>query len=299
MQHERGNTMTEALTRYQQAEIKFLLTGDLAGLEDDEIAHLYKQLCESRGWDWMTRPFELMKLEDEDDEGNPVTKKEFYPNRQAASLAARDLGLSIEDRGERWDWDNGLYFAMARAVDPKSGRFWDDEGCVSVMYERNGQLEKMWPSKIATLVRKAKTQARRRAILGLSGLARPDAESEMSDVRRASVAPLPSPQASQEAQETRNPAPPTNDTRNATAPVVGVPGQKAARYLTPEDAKKRIGRLEKALREDGYKVQPMRGAVDLGEHLQHLETIAKTRGVSVDESVGGAGAGDAGEYMRY
>lgn len=290
--------MTEEMTRYEQAEIKFLLTGDLSGLEDDEIAHLYKQLCQARGWDWLTRPFELMKLEDEDDEGHPIVKKEFYPNRQAASLAARDLGISVEDRGERWDWENGLYYAMARAVDGRTGRYWDDEGCVSVMYERNGQLEKMWPSKIATLVRKAKTQARRRAILGLSGLARPDADSEMSDVRRASVTPLPEIQAPEKAQETRNSAPPTNDTQNAIAPRVGVPGQKAPRYLTEDDTRKRIGRLEKALRDDGYKVQAIRGAVDLGERLRQLEALAQTRGVNVDEPVGGA-AGDDGEYMRF
>lgn len=291
--------MDRELTRFEQAEITYMLRGDLSGLEDDEIAHLYRTMCESRGWDWLTRPFELMGVDDTDDEGNPVTRKELYPTRQASALLARDHGYCVEDRGEIYDWDNGVYTARARAIDPTTGRYWDDEGCTAICREEGGQYVRMWPSKVAIAVRIAKTQARRRAILGLSALAKPDAESEMAGVRGARALPMPAniSQASERAVETRKTGHPIDSTQNVVAPRVSPPGQKSPRYLTPEEAKRRIGRLEKALREDGYKVQPMRGPTLLEDRLRQLEALAETRGLNVAEP--GGGAGDTGEYMSY
>lgn len=316
----------EELTRYQQAEIEWMLHGDLSKLQDDEIAYLYKSMCAARGWDWMTRPFELMGVEDEDDEGNPITRKELYPTRQAAALLARDGRLNVEDKGEKWDDANGLYYSYARATDP-SGRYWDDEGVVAIAREQNGQLQRMWPSKVANLVLVAKSKARRRAILGLSALAKPDAETEMSTVRGARVLPLPdmkddpikggfrseadawNPEGQREWDDAQRPRPmgyapatttpaPTDDGWAGQAP----PPARHPRHAAPaqhsdlelQELKASIGRITSALAKSQYKPQAPR-AHDfdtLTQYRTELLTLATARGVEIDTD-------DGGDYMQF
>lgn len=256
----------------QRAELQYLMSGDLAGLTDAQVVHLYKLLCQSYGWDWLTRPFDLLPRA----EGDKQTLR-LYPNRVAASLLARDHGLTLEDRGERWDWDAGLYFAHARATGP-GGRTYDDVGVVSIIYTDNatGEFRRYSPRYLADKVKIARTQANRRAVLGWCGLAKPDAESEMDGVGGVGPA-VDIPQASERASEPRKLSDETQDTGGGA--FLTAPATPASQGDTVAELRRQVGRYQAELRTLGVRYEPApKPTGDAEKDLRQLRYYAATLG---------------------
>ena len=281
---------TEQRAEVQAAELQFLMSGDLAGLSDAQIVYLYKTLCQGYGWDWLTRPFDLLPRQ----EGDQQTLR-LYPNRVAAALLAKDHGLSVEDIGERWDWEAGLYFAFARATD--GTRHYDDAGVVAVVYQDNqtGELKRYSPRYLADRIKTARTQAHRRAVLGWCGLARADSESEMSSVPGTGAA-VDIYQASEKPSEPRKLTDEGNDTLEYV-PATRIPADVPP-LGTLQELRAYIGKKQGELRALGvrYPAAP-KATGDAGHDLNALRYYAATLGNLVIDNR--PAAPDAGGFMTF
>jgi len=273
----------------EAAELQYLMSGDLAGLSEPQIVYLYKMLCQSYGWDWLTRPFDLLPRT----EGDRQTLR-LYPNRVAAALLARDHGLTLEDRGQRWDWEAGLYFAHARATD--GTRHFDDMGAVPVVYveKSTGELRRYSPGFLADKVKIARTQANRRAVLGWCGLARATSE-DMEHVPGVGTA-VAITQASERASEPRKLTDEGNDTQGY------LPGSTIPADVPPlgtlQELRAYIGKKQGELRALGvrYPVAP-KATGDESNDLNALRYYAATLGNLVIDHR--PAAPDAGGFMTF
>jgi hypothetical protein len=154
---------------------KILFKGDLSGLTPEEQIAYYVQRCERVGLDPASKPFDF--LETTDKKGQK--KITLYPNKEAAAQLTVNRGISIE-RLEHSE-ENGVYTIVAH-VRTEEGRTGIN---LSVAHVKG-----LMGQSYENAVKKAATQAIRRAILMTCGLGEVD-ESEVADIPNARPLPFP------------------------------------------------------------------------------------------------------------
>ena len=152
------------------ATLKGVLSGNLAGLNDDQQAKYYLATCESIGVNPHTRPFQFITLNG---------KLTLYATRDCTDqLRRRDhISTTIAVRSD----DTGIYSVIARAQTP-DGRTEESIGAVAIAGLKGADL--------ADAMMKAETKAKRRVTLSICGLG------WLDEIEALSIAePLPGEQA--------------------------------------------------------------------------------------------------------
>ncbi len=158
MTEERGIT-----TKSTDIE-RVLIGGDLSTLSPDQRLHYYKMVTDSVGLNYLTKPFEYIKLNG---------KLVLYATRNATDQLRKINGVSITSLEKTTIGD--LYVVTANATD-KHGRSDASTGAVALSGLRGDAL--------ANALMKAETKAKRRVTLSLCGLGMLD-ESEIETVPEA------------------------------------------------------------------------------------------------------------------
>ena len=140
---------------------KVIATGDLEALTPAQRVHYYRSVCESVGLNWLTQPFEYIKLNG---------KLRLYARKDATDqlrdLKGVNINITARERVE------DVYVVTARATLP-SGRTDESIGAVPI-----GTLK---GEALANALMKAETKAKRRVTLSAVGLGWLD-ESEISSI---------------------------------------------------------------------------------------------------------------------
>ena len=176
----------------EEITARIALTGNLAGLTEVEQWEYYKRYCAYLGLDPLTKPFDLLSTfeKNPDERGKPVEKISLYANASCSAQLANNRQVTYTE--PKYDHDKSLGFlkisVQASFVEGKrvvwrSGIVW---------------LEGLKGRYLENAIKKAETQAHRRATLALCGVAMPD-ESEVEDIPDAKVITL-NPQAIHTAQ---------------------------------------------------------------------------------------------------
>jgi hypothetical protein len=147
-------TVTEAMA-------KVLLNGDLAALSADEKLQYHDLVCRSLGLNPLTRPFDYIGFQ-----GKVV----LYARRDCTEQLRKVHSVSITS--SKRSIENDICIFEVTAAD-KTGRTDTGTGAVNVSGLKGADL--------ANAIKKAETQAKRRATLSICGLGMID-ESELSDV---------------------------------------------------------------------------------------------------------------------
>lgn len=159
---------TQALIQVNPAEIvrKVALSGNLKPLSESERWSYYEAYCKHLGLEPTTRPFDIMERDG---------KVSLYPNANCAAQLGEKMHLSFPEYKTEVIADCVfVYRVLAKTED---GREAWGTGAVPM-----GKL----PLEIASAIKKAETQAKRRVTLSLGGLGLTDSD-EMADIG-ASVA---------------------------------------------------------------------------------------------------------------
>lgn len=167
------NNAVAASINEQQAAALFetlVVNGDLSAMTQDQRIQYYKLVCERVGLDPYQKPFDLIKLSG---------KLTLYANKTATAqlTAIRGLRVSIVSREVVGD----QYVVTARCETPTGG-FSEDIGAVTIGGLRGDAA--------SNAMKKAATQAKRRAILSACGLGMLD-EEEVTQVQGAERIELP------------------------------------------------------------------------------------------------------------
>jgi len=155
-----SNLTTQENKQMEKIE-KLLVSGDLSGLSQEERLVHYKKVCESLDLNYLTQPFDYIKLNG---------KLQLYPKKGATDQLRKINKISVEILKQEKVGD--LFMVTARATTP-DGRADEDTGAVSVQNLRGDALVN------ATL--KAITKAKRRVTLSICGLGLTD-ESEVETI---------------------------------------------------------------------------------------------------------------------
>ena len=149
---------------------QLVINSDLAAMTPDQQIEYYKLVCSRVGLDPYQKPFDLIKLSG---------KLTLYANKTATAqlTSLRNLKVSIVAREVIGD----QYVVTARCETP-SGGYSEDIGAVPIGGLRGDAA--------SNAMKKASTQAKRRAILAACGLGMLD-EEEVMQVRDAVRVPLP------------------------------------------------------------------------------------------------------------
>lgn len=141
-----------------------LVQGNLANLNADQRLSYIKQVCESVGLNWLTKPFEYITLNG---------KLVLYATRAATDQlrSVHKVSIKITSR-EKFD---DIYVVTAQATNA-DGRFDESTGAVNVAGLKGDNL--------ANAYLKAETKAKRRVTLSLCGLGLLD-ESEIETIQDA------------------------------------------------------------------------------------------------------------------
>jgi hypothetical protein len=142
-----------------------ILKGDISRLSDQEKIGYYKAICERLGVDPMTKPFDYLVLQG---------KQTLYLNKGGAEQLSKihSVSLSITESKKLDD----IYVVTARATSPTPPRWNDSTGAVSV--------KNLYGDALCNAMMKAETKAKRRATIGLLGLAMLD-ETEIETIPNA------------------------------------------------------------------------------------------------------------------
>lgn len=167
------NNAVAASINEQQAAALFetlVVNGDLSAMTQDQRIQYYKLVCERVGLDPYQKPFDLIKLSG---------KLTLYANKTATAqlTSIRGLRVSIVSREVVGD----QYVVTARCETPTGG-FSEDIGAVTIGGLRGDAA--------SNAMKKAATQAKRRAILSACGLGMLD-EEEVTQVQGAERIELP------------------------------------------------------------------------------------------------------------
>lgn len=146
-----------------------LLAGDLDRLEPKQRVDYYMAVCESIGFNPLTKPFDLLKLN-----GRTV----LYATRNATDQLRSLAGVSVI--GVNKQLEDGLFIVTVTVRDAR-GRTDEDMGVVDVA--------KLTGEARANAMMKALTKAKRRATLGICGLGMLE-ESEISSIPSAQIVPM-------------------------------------------------------------------------------------------------------------
>lgn len=141
-----------------------LIKGDLSGLAPDQRLSYLKQVCETVGLNYLTKPFEYIQLNG---------KLTLYATRAATDQlrSVHKVSIKITDR-QKFD---DIYVVTAQATNA-DGRFDESTGAVNVAGLKGEAL--------ANAYLKAETKAKRRVTLSLCGLGLLD-ESEVATIADA------------------------------------------------------------------------------------------------------------------
>lgn len=149
-----------------------ILKGDLSGLTGDQRLQYLDSVCQSLGLNPITRPFDFLT----DKKTGKVT---LYARRECAEQLGRIHGVTVEIVHQ--EVGDGMYVVHVRAsMATEGGRRCNEDIGVVPVADLAGEA-------LANAFKRAVTQARRRAVLGLVGLGMVD-ESEVVDVSPASHA---------------------------------------------------------------------------------------------------------------
>jgi hypothetical protein len=156
--------MTEQLTTTTESAIsKLILKGDIGKLNDTEKVQYYHALCQRLGIDPMTKPFDYVTMQG---------RESLYLNKGGAEQLNRVHNVSMSiSHGQKID---EIYIVTARAA--VGDRFNDATGAVNVKTLQGDAL--------ANALMRAETKAKRRATIGLLGLAMLD-ETEVDTIPHA------------------------------------------------------------------------------------------------------------------
>lgn len=159
---------------------KALSIGDISQLDDQAKVQFYVATCESMGLNPMTAPFDLLKADD--------GKMRLYPNMRAAEQLRMKYRVSIDKVTRE---QVGDLFIVTAYASTKDGRKDEAQGIVSLAKARgewktsqngrryfaeekdvNGQpiMEMLRGEALANAMKKAESQAKRRATLSICGL---------------------------------------------------------------------------------------------------------------------------------
>lgn len=157
-------TGNELATRDQAGEslARVIIDGNLEGLSPAQRLDYYREVCDRTGQDIWQRPYDLIRLNG---------KVQLYPNARAAANLARQHGISLK----RVDHDmlDGIYTVTVQAS--AGDQEVEDIGAVPI--------DGLKGDSRANAMKKAHTQARRRAIFAMLGLG--TSAEEMADVQGA------------------------------------------------------------------------------------------------------------------
>ena len=157
---------------------KICLTGNLAGLSDQQRLMYYERYCAYLGLDPITRPFDLITTYETGPLGEKVEKTILYANAGCAAQLAEKRGITYGEPKTEYDAELGTVTISVKAFQvvtdvPRS--CWR-RGVAHVSGMKGKWLE--------NAIKKAETQAHRRATLAFCGVAMPD-ESEIDDIEGA------------------------------------------------------------------------------------------------------------------
>jgi hypothetical protein len=151
MSTEIQTTQQNAVARSEGEIIgKLVLNGDLSGLTDIERVRYYDMFCKSLGLNPVTKPFDLLKLNN---------KLVLYAKKDATEQLRKINVVSIDGLDHKMEKE--IYIVVARGHD-KTGRTDAATGAVSISGLRGDAL--------ANAIMKAETKAKRRLTLSICGL---------------------------------------------------------------------------------------------------------------------------------
>lgn len=138
---------------------RLITAGDLASLTGAERIQYYLAMCDRCGLDPLSRPFDYIETSE-----NGKKKVALYANQIAAAQLRRkhQISLKIVDRRS----EEGLYMVTCQASTP-GGRTIESIGVVPIVDYEGKQLK---PLARANAIKKAETQAYRRATIAICGL---------------------------------------------------------------------------------------------------------------------------------
>jgi hypothetical protein len=155
---------------------KIALTGNLADLSEAQRWEYYQAYCAHLNLDPITRPFDLLTTTERDGSKKTV----LYGNASCATQIADQRDVTYGKPETEYNADFGVITIIAEARLP-NGRTCYRRGVAAVQGLSGRALE--------NAIKKAETQAHRRATLALCGIAMPD-ESEVEDVPGGQTAPI-------------------------------------------------------------------------------------------------------------
>lgn len=163
--------MTQALqTQNQPTQIgkieNVLMKGDLAPLSEQERLTYYRQVCDSLGLNYLTRPFDYQSFNG---------KLTLYARKDCADQLRNIRQVSINITGREKIGDIYIVTARARLLDQGNAREDESTGAVNIANLKGEQL--------ANAFMKAETKAKRRVTLSICGLGLLD-ETEVESVQK-------------------------------------------------------------------------------------------------------------------
>jgi hypothetical protein len=164
----------------EELNAQIALTGNLAGLTPAEQMAYYERYCRHLGLDPITRPFDLLTTFDE----NGVPKTVLYANASCSAQLADKREVCYSKPEKEYDQLLGVLTIRVEAfIKIGDNRFRGTH--------RSGvaHIDGLKGKRLENAIKKAETQAHRRATLALCGVAMPD-ESEIEDIAGALATPI-------------------------------------------------------------------------------------------------------------
>lgn len=176
---ENPKTKPDKLLTPSELKAKIALTGNLAPLSDPERWEYYQAYCQYLGLEPITRPFDLLHTfeKNPDANGKAIEKVILYANASCSTQIADKREVTYSRPIYESTPIPGVFAVWVEAKLPNGRSTWR-EGIVDAVYHKGKNLE--------NAIKRATTQAHRRATLALCGIAMPD-ESELADIEGALV----------------------------------------------------------------------------------------------------------------
>jgi len=231
----------------QELNAKIALTGNLADLSPGQQMAYYAKYCKHLGLDPITRPFDLLTTFEE----NGTPKTILYASASCSSQLADKREVTYGKPETEYNKDLGILTVRVEAM----------------MHLENNRVRSCWRSGVAHIeglkgkrlenaIKKAETQAHRRATLALCGVAMPD-ESEIEDIPNAQIIrPIDIPTA-EEIFDTPRPLP---DTPLPDAWVADTPARELADAEISNKLGAELGAMAKEIKKEAPAPQPQKPA---------------------------------------
>lgn len=178
------NTTTAAKAKEltpEELNAKIALTGNLADLSPEQRMRYYERYCQHLGLDPITRPFDLLTTFEE----NGAAKTILYANASCSAQLADKREVTYSKPETEYNEKLGLLTIHVQAMMPTN-----TAGMIRSCWRRGvSHIEGLKGKRLENAIKKAETQAHRRATLALCGVAMPD-ESEIEDIPGAHTSPL-------------------------------------------------------------------------------------------------------------